>query len=304
MLAIFSSPAISIDRSTNPITSGMAKSVTSIIIYVALLLLLPTTTTSETIFNTCSEEEYIAGTAYHSNLEYLLDSLVSNTSVTGFFNTTVGWEGAVVYGYGMCRGDLSPTQCQTCMSQAATDAESECPGRRQAALWYDKCRIRYSDQRFFSNLTQRTDKPYYFELTLVPDRDLFKVQIGKLLNDLQYKATYGVDSSRMFSAGSIDYTVNRSLYGFVQCTRDLTGEQCSQCLNEPIKEIVCCQNSDDVTFHGGSCYLRYSVNPFFNSSVSSPPTIIADAPLSKGMYKSFCFKGGMFKSIKLNHLQI
>lgn len=271
----------------NSITSDMAKSINSIVIYVALLLLLPTITNSETIFSTCSIEEYVAGTAYHSNLEYLLESLVSNTSATGFFNETVGWGAPVVYGYGMCRGDLTSTQCKTCISQAVTDAESECPGRRQAALWYDDCRIRYSDQRFFSKLTQKVANPYYYELTLVPDRDLFKVRIGKLLKDLQYKAAYGVDGSRMFSAGSINYTVNRSLYGFVQCTRDLSGEQCSQCLDEPIKEIVCCQNSDDVTFHGGSCYLRYSVKPFFNSSVSSSlPTIISDAPVSKGISKS------------------
>lgn len=245
-----------------------------IFIPVTLLLLNLPFTISRTAFSSCSDTQFTDETSYSRNLNHLLKYLIKNITVdSGFTEVTLGTSPNAVHGMALCRGDLTPTQCQECVNGAVNDAAWECPASRSVALWYDECQIRYSDEPFSATLTQQVANPFYYALAKLPERRLFRLRIERLLRGLQSRAAYGKNSN-MFAASSTEYVDSHNLYGLVQCTRDLSGEQCSKCLDAPITQVVCCQESNDLTFLGGSCYLRYSLKMFYNQSLASPPETI------------------------------
>ncbi|XWS15614.1 hypothetical protein CRYUN_Cryun34aG0016400 [Craigia yunnanensis] len=89
--------------------------------------------------------------SYQANLNHLLSSLSSNaTPGNRFYNATSGRNSDVVYGLFLCRGDVSNSSCQECISTATNDVTQRCPVKKIAAIWYDNCLVRYSNQSIFS----------------------------------------------------------------------------------------------------------------------------------------------------------
>uniref|UniRef100_A0A7N2MVE3 Gnk2-homologous domain-containing protein n=1 Tax=Quercus lobata TaxID=97700 RepID=A0A7N2MVE3_QUELO len=67
--------------------------------------------------------------------------------------------------------------------------------------------------------------------------------------------------------GELDYAVGGSykLYGLVQCTRDLSSNDCFKCLDGMIGELPdCCNGKVGGRVATGSCNIRNEVYPFFS----------------------------------------
>jgi Salt stress response/antifungal len=237
-----------------------------------VLYLLPSNTKSQfTSENICENTTtYAPGSTFEINLEFLSSSLIQNTSNSGFFKTTIGDIPNRIYGSSLCRGDINASDCTICLTTASQDLRQLCPYDRGAIVWYKVCLLRYSNINFFSELDtdgyiesnqQNWSDPYQFEQSVL-----------KMMSLISRDA---VQSGKMFSTGMVNLTVSDKIYGLVQCTRDITGDQCLECLN------ISMQYLED-NYYGNllgiflaySCILWYETDKFFNSD----PVLVVPAP--------------------------
>ncbi|WJX21078.1 hypothetical protein P8452_10551 [Trifolium repens] len=105
------------------------------------------------LYQFCSTNKTTANSTYKSNLRTLFSSLSSNAAKE-FYNTTVPSRtpSNTVYGLYMCRGDVSSSPCQQCVTNATQklSTDSDCSLSKRAVIWYDECMVRYSNTSFFS----------------------------------------------------------------------------------------------------------------------------------------------------------
>ncbi|XP_068667808.1 antimicrobial ginkbilobin-2-like protein [Aristolochia californica] len=193
----------------------------------------------------------------------------SNTSRTGFYNTTIGRSPDRIHILVLCRGDIKSTSCEACVNEASQDVTHRCPRSKGAAIWYDLCFLRYSDQDFFSSLdaspwlfmwnTQNTTNP-----------TLFNQQLGTYFL-LVSQAVNGSDG-RLFASGVLAIYNSQTIYGFVQCTRDLSKDDCGTCLKIAVNQMpMCCENKSGGRVIGLSCQLRYEIYPFLEAPQPEAP---------------------------------
>ncbi|XP_055825558.1 putative cysteine-rich receptor-like protein kinase 9 [Solanum dulcamara] len=129
---------------------------------------------------------YTANSTYSFNLKALLSSLSSNSSrPNGFYNTTSGNTGSdIAYGMFLCRGDVSPDVCQSCVSTTTKDvqdvtSESYCRNGKVAVLWVDDCLIRYSDQPLGNAM-----RLVFWNTQNVSEPQRFLSVLGNVMNEL------------------------------------------------------------------------------------------------------------------------
>ncbi|KAK7831139.1 cysteine-rich receptor-like protein kinase 25 [Quercus suber] len=101
----------------------------------------------------CSDATFTPNSTYQSNLNLVLSSLFSNSSIeSGFYNITVGQNSSnnKIYGLFLCRRDVTTEVCQDCVATATKNTVQQyCPRRRAVVIWYDECMLRYSKPNFF-----------------------------------------------------------------------------------------------------------------------------------------------------------
>uniref|UniRef100_A0A2N9J0F9 Gnk2-homologous domain-containing protein n=1 Tax=Fagus sylvatica TaxID=28930 RepID=A0A2N9J0F9_FAGSY len=147
-------------------------------------------------------KNYTLNSTFEYNLKQLLELLPSNTSVTGFYNTSIGEDLDTVYGQALCRGDVNSTVCQNCIEIASQEILSQCHSE-DAMIWFELCQVRYSFQMFFSsylytgkyadeqnNLEQNISDPAHFDDVLT-----------YLINNISIEAA---NDSSMFATGEIE----------------------------------------------------------------------------------------------------
>ncbi|CAA7405641.1 unnamed protein product [Spirodela intermedia] len=172
-----------------------------------------------------------------------------------------------VYGLALCRGDAGANKCQECHAGVARDAAERCPGNKGATIFYEFCHLRYSDQDFFGS---STGTEYYMSnAENASDAPTFERLLGDPLDNLTIRA---VSSERRFATGRVDFSNLQKIYALVQCTRDLAPEICDVCLRGEIGYTPeFCKSKKGARVTGGSCYLQYEVDPFFNISAATDP---------------------------------
>ena len=231
-------------------------------------------------YHSCLDESNQAASAnYNTNLTVLLDSLSSKASQNySFYNesSNIG-----IYGLFLCRGDVSNETCQSCVSYAKQDIIGRCPSNKSAIIWYDECMLRYADVNFFGvPETLPGFIRYNEENTSDPDQTNFNVRdlMYTLIWEARETDTLFKTDNQPSSDGSIQN------YGLVQCTRDINGSACGNCLYELLKEAEnCCQAEKGWRVLGPSCNLRYEQYSFtkqysFAEQDSFPEPALAPGP--------------------------
>lgn len=217
---------------------------------------------------------YTSGSVYQKNLNLVLTSLAAAASITGFNMTNAGQNPNVVYGLIQCRPDISKEDCQICSSTSAIEITQKCPSQREAFVQYDNCSLRYSDWRFFSSVNISPARVLY-NVRKADNPTLFNDQLGSLMESLSNQAA---SSPSLFAVGSTLYTGSTVIYGMMQCSRDLTENNCSGCLQE-IPRYISKQGSEGGQVVALSCSLRYEIYPFFLlSPPPAPPARVASTP--------------------------
>ncbi|KAK7842551.1 cysteine-rich repeat secretory protein 38 [Quercus suber] len=222
---------------------------------------------------------YTLYSPFENNLKQLLESLPSNTSVTGFYHTSIGDNPYTVYGQALCRGDVNSTVCQTCIWNASQEILTQCKSE-DAMIWFELCQVRYSYQMFISlmdytvkylnNLGQNSSDPvlavHYNEV------------LAYLFNNISTEASND-PSKRMFVTGEIKLSTE-TIYGLVQCTRDIPEDDCNSCLLSALRDFeTCCFSLRGGTLLSRNCNMRFEAYQFYSAS-----SLILTYPSSEGYY--------------------
>ncbi|KAF3777740.1 Cysteine-rich receptor-like protein kinase 8 [Nymphaea thermarum] len=228
---------------------------------------------------------YTSNSTYELNLKTLLLSLPTKAaSGGGFYMGTTGDSPDQVYGLALCRGYLSPELCANCTSGGFSKVFEVCPGGRSATLWLDNCLVRYSDANF-SGIVNDGYAVQVYNVNNASDVALYNRQWGLLMYNLSATATTA-NSKRLFADGDITFTDFLKIYGMVQCTRDLSADDCYGCLSNLIGIVGGGVMKGKI---GGwvitaSCFLGFENWRFYSTSsmsVSPPaaqPTVVSPPP--------------------------
>ncbi|XP_074267726.1 cysteine-rich receptor-like protein kinase 15 [Silene latifolia] len=252
------------------------------LIYIPILLSmitnLKTSSATNLLAHECSTTTFASNSKYETNLNTLFQYLRSNatnpTNSYGYHAATVGvGTNDVVYGHFLCRGDESKSCCQDCVTLATvTDLANiyVCPNRNAATIWYDECMVRYSNESFFGTWAE---DPGWGESNRqnVTGNVSHYMQITKdmLLNITSQAANGG--SNIKYATGAVQYSSSDTVYGLVQCTPDLSYDDCKKCLVGVISTFPI---SEGARYYQSNCNTRFETGQFFSGSVNvtgSPP---------------------------------
>ncbi|KAE9618637.1 hypothetical protein Lal_00047429 [Lupinus albus] len=254
-------------------------------VYCILVIIISLTKTSSEIISVkyCNPSEYsgnyTTNSTYHTNLNTLLSNLTSNTETNnynGFYNVSYGQNTNKVYAIGLCRGDVKRDNCHSCLNNAIVNLTQYCPNQKEAYAWYDDetCLLYYSDRLIYGVLIiEPWDYSWDGENEMVVDAVQFNRSLINLMDSLITRAALG-DSSRKYATSSVVGPNNhQTIYGLVQCRPDLSGTDCSGCLNESMLALPgCCNNMKGARILRPSCILRYGTNTlFYDPEADAPP---------------------------------
>lgn len=225
---------------------------------------------------------YTHGTPYEQNLNATLSFLVSNISLDGFSNVTVGQNPDVVYGLMQCRGYVSNQFCEACAKTAASKIRQRCPNKKEATLLDTNCTLQYSYQPL-SSVINSNRMIELINIQNASDPSAFDQHVENLLQNLTSNAAL---SSSKLATGSSAYTNIQNIYAMAQCIRYSTQSSCSGCLQLMTSQIpFCCAGSVGGRIISTGCNLRYEIYSFAVSlpppSSPPPPPQIASPPSPK-----------------------
>ncbi|KAM1005076.1 hypothetical protein ACFX2C_005202 [Malus domestica] len=225
-------------------------------------------------YKLCSDVRgYVENSTFQKNLQSLLNSLPSNASVSKLYNTSAGNEPDRVYGLYMCLDYVTNETCHNCINTAHLDIVRICPNSTESVVWEETCQLRYSDVKFYGELDMG-DNIALANKKNVSDPKNFEYTVKEKLSELAKQAAYNV-SAKLYATGDVPFE-DKVIYALVQCTRDLSGDDCDKCLQHAIEDVL-----GEFYFSIGarllsrSCYLRYELYAFYNgateASISSSP---------------------------------
>ncbi|KAG4178032.1 hypothetical protein ERO13_A10G016200v2 [Gossypium hirsutum] len=218
---------------------------------------------------------------YQANRDTLLTSLSSNGSRgNGFYNTTAGRNPNTVYGLFLCRGDLSTSVCQACVTFGSTDISQRCPVEIEAVVWYDECPLRYSDRNIFSAVAEEP-AIILFNFQNISDQVRFDSQVQEVMSGTASQAANAAPGAKKFATREADANFTssfRTLYTLAQCTPDLPTSDCDRCLRYVTGNLPRGRQGGRVL--SPSCNVRYETYLFYNlnqTEVASPPPLVPAA---------------------------
>lgn len=130
-------------------------------------------------------------------------------------------------------------------------------------MWRDLCTLRYSNESIFGI---RADAPVsrLYNGYNVSSPVEFNEELTNLVDDLAGQAASGGSLVKV-AAGSRKGPSPDTIYALLQCTPDLSAEDCRGCLMGAAQDIrMCCSNQKGMRFFGPSCYFQYEVMMFYN----------------------------------------
>ncbi|KAK4492797.1 hypothetical protein RD792_000119 [Penstemon davidsonii] len=218
--------------------------------------------TAQTI---CSNNgNYTANSIYQTNLNTLLSNLSRNIDPNGFYYASFGQNPNRANAIVLCRGDSQLATCRNCVQDSTVRLVNSCPNQREAVIWNELCMLRYSDEFIVSTLTT------YPSLVLLNTQNAsspsqFTSYLTMLLDDLRGQAAFG-GSLRKVAVGYISDPEFQTIFALVQCTPDLTPNDCISCLNYSATNLTQFSTTRGGRVRLPSCNLRYETYPFYNES--------------------------------------
>ncbi|KAL8234472.1 hypothetical protein R6Q59_020572 [Mikania micrantha] len=250
------------------------------------------------VFNRCENtENYTVNSTYKRNLDSTLVALPTSNSGLGFFNFSTGEGNDTANSIALCRGDVNPDVCISCLNDSIVNLRQLCPNQKEALGLYDYCLLQYSNNGLLAYDLQKKDYFFQFNPNLTTDADRFNGTLLVLMDELIRGAAGGGPLIK-FATGNRTYPGFVTVYGLVQCAPYLTEQQCRDCLVDEVSKI----QLNDYGKIGGkivlpSCNFRFEIQPFFNRSTLAtstppfpappgpPPPIILPSPPQAGHKK-------------------
>ncbi|XP_028772724.1 cysteine-rich receptor-like protein kinase 10 [Neltuma alba] len=236
-----------------------------------------------------SRGNFTNSSTYQTTLNIVLSDLTSNTAIDyGFYNLSHGQYPYRVSAIGLCRGDIKPNECRSCLKNASVLVPMLCPNMKEAMGGYDECFLRYSNRSILGVMESDASFILWNKYDTT-DQDKYNEVVSELLDGLRSKAKNG-DSLRKYAEANQTGPNFYTIYGAVQCTPDLSQQDCSDCLKTAISELPdCCFTKRGGRVIKPSCNVRYENYRFFgpvaeHSQPPPPPPPLSPprTPTSKG----------------------
>ncbi|KAL9820340.1 putative cysteine-rich receptor-like protein kinase 26 RLK-Pelle-DLSV family [Arabidopsis thaliana] len=223
---------------------------------------------------------FTVNTPYAVNLDRLISSLSSlRRNVNGFYNISVGDSDEKVNSISQCRGDVKLEVCINCIAMAGKRLVTLCPVQKEAIIWYDKCTFRYSNRTIFNRLEISPHTSITGTRNFTGDRDSWEKSLRGLLEGLKNRASVIGRSKKNFVVGETSGPSFQTLFGLVQCTPDISEEDCSYCLSQGIAKIPsCCDMKMGSYVMSPSCMLAYAPWRFYDPVDTDDPSSVPATP--------------------------
>ncbi|KAL1537381.1 putative receptor-like protein kinase [Salvia divinorum] len=217
--------------------------------------------------STCgSDGNYSRTSAYSSNLNTTLSSLSTDIDIDGFYNASAGQGADRVNAIALCRADVQLNKCRECVQKACADLVDECPVQKKGLRLDEFCTLRYSNDTIYGTLATLYGYNSWYYVANVTSPEQFKEDLRALLDNLRRRAAAG-SSTMKVAAGNATGPDYQMIFGLVQCTPDLSAEDCTSCLISAISYIPeCCDGNTGGSVLLPSCNLRFETAPFFNET--------------------------------------
>ncbi|KAG5413726.1 hypothetical protein IGI04_001293 [Brassica rapa subsp. trilocularis] len=225
--------------------------------------------------NTCFNRSgfFAPNGTYDVNRRVMLSSLPSNvTASDGFYTTSAtGQDPNRVYGLGMCVPGTEERSCFDCIMAASNGLVQNCTTQIEAIDWRiyrtALCLVRYSNRSFYGLLDMQIIRAEYNTRDIQPNVTDFDMTLEALMIGLIEDV-----SSLYYAAGTKTLeSSNTNIYGFVQCSRDLSIANCTRCLEENVIEYrSCCSGRDGGIVSRLGCFVRWEIFPFLELLDNSP----------------------------------
>lgn len=232
----------------------------------------------EPLYHLCSNTlgNYTANSTYSTNLKQLVSNLSSlEQNDYGFYNISTGQNNDIVNAIALCRGDVRPDACDSCIQNAANQLTGQCPNQKDAFVFYDNCMFRYSNLSMFG-IKKSSAVFYMWNRENVTQQDGFNQVLRNLLDNLRNRAASG-GSLRKYATANASAPGFKIIFALVQCTPDLSGDDCNNCLIDTISRIPqCCDGKAGGRVIAPSCNFRYEIYRFYDPAAglesAVPPT--------------------------------
>ncbi|KAL5579123.1 hypothetical protein UlMin_011565 [Ulmus minor] len=257
---------------------------------------------SDFLYKICSEDQgnYTTNSTYENNLNIVLSSLTNKQIKNGFYSSSHGENPDKVFTTGFCRGDLEPNACKSCLYDSTYLLPKVCPNQKEAIGWYGTCTLRYSNRAIYGIL--KTDPTFLYLNTqnVSSDVEAFNEELMALFENLRNRAVTG-DSTSFFAAGNlVDHDHFITIYGLVQCTPDLSVQECNDCIASGVLiSQKDCYGRKGCLVGRPSCSVAHDIFRFYGATVDtsvslapppapvvSPPPSPASTSTGKGKKKS------------------
>lgn len=204
------------------------------------------------VFKGCAQQSFPDPSGvYSQNLKTLFSSLVSQSSQKAFATSTFGDGQTAFMGLYQCRGDLSLSQCYTCVSKIPEMADKLCNRAVAARVQLSGCYLRYEVIGF--KQVPETEFLYKYCGSTQASGTGFEQRRDAALS----MVTDGVKKSALFYTGSYE-----QVYILGQCEGDLASNDCGDCVKGAADTAKNeCGDSISVQVYLQKCYISYRYYP-------------------------------------------
>ncbi|KAK6286507.1 hypothetical protein POUND7_012686 [Theobroma cacao] len=213
------------------------------------------------VFKGCADQKFQDPSGvYLQNLKNLMSTLVSQSSQKTFSTTTSGQDPNAIMGLYQCRGDLTTSQCYSCVSKLPEISDKLCGKAVAARVQLSGCYLRYEIVGFKQ----------------VPETEfLYKVCGSAQASGTDFEGrretAFNMTEDGVKSGKRLFYTGDyQSVYVLGQCEGDLANSDCGDCVKSAFETAKDdCGDSISAQVYLHKCYISYSYYPNGVPTVSS-----------------------------------
>ncbi|KAL6848311.1 hypothetical protein ACP4OV_022439 [Aristida adscensionis] len=238
---------------------------------------------------------YTAGSKYEANLQLLSTTLPSSaaSSPALFAKASAGAGGEAggeVFALALCRGDTNASSCLDCAARAFRDARSLCPSSKEAAAYEDLCLAFFSGEDFLASAANLGQVRLYVTRSNPTSAGAeFVTLVRALLSYTMQWAVYNSTTTKWYGTVRM-YVVTPPLYSLMQCTPDMSGADCWECLQDLVGNSTFNGSTAGVRSFGVRCGYRYETYQFYSgepllnvgslsqNNPTAPPSLLPPAP--------------------------
>ncbi|XP_019089414.1 PREDICTED: cysteine-rich receptor-like protein kinase 40 isoform X1 [Camelina sativa] len=258
----------------------------ALMIYLSSFILLVLQTLHGVNSVKCFGNSFNGNGSYAQNRQKLFSTLADKVVTNGgFYNASLGQIPNRVYALAICARGYDQEACFSCLQSLAQDTQKGCQRRMDSFIWGGNddvsCLLRSSNHSTFGilQLGPSVIWPSQDLIESSKNMTLFQRQWEEMVNRTLEATTKAETSSvlKYYSAEKAGFTEFPDVYMLMQCTPDITSQDCRKCLGDCVMNY----RKDYLERKGGmaslpSCYFRWDLYTYHNAfdnvtRVPAPP---------------------------------